>query len=207
MNILKKKSKKVGKVWTFQIKPNFLTQQQLQRFLSVIRKPRDRVFFILLAVSGRRVSEVLAIRPLDCDWDNSGISFDVLKKRVKMKQFTPIDKYTMELLKEYVQAKQIYPYERIFSFDRTTAYRKCIRYSQLANLDKVGGLTVHPHTFRHTFVREQMVLNNNNMKLVADLINHSSTRVTELYLNYTSNEFREARDKLGSLVHKPQENN
>lgn len=201
----KRKSRKKSKKWEYIIKPNFLSHTQCKHFLSVIDDPRDMVFFMILMVSGRRVSEVLMLKVEDFDFENNGISFNILKKRVDMKKFTPMDNHTMQHISNYIKARDMKGWQKMFKFSRVSAWRKCRKYAKKANLSYVGGRTLHPHTFRHTFVREQMVINNNNMKLVADLVDHSSTRVTELYLNYTSAEMRNARVKLSALIHNKSE--
>ena len=51
---------------------------------------RDKVIVRLLHVTGRRVSEVLMVRILDIDLENSKIAFNILKKKTLYKQHSYI---------------------------------------------------------------------------------------------------------------------
>jgi integrase len=157
----------------------------------VIKRPRDILFFTLLARTGKRVSEVLSIQVQDIDFINKGIRFKILKKRSERLSFFPIDSHTLMMLETYIKHNRLIPVQKLFRFSRFNADYLVKRYGKKAGLYIITDRKISCHAFRHTFAKELMEITG-NVKKVSDILDHSSTNVTVLYLNYTDKERREA---------------
>ena len=78
---------------------NYLTAEQVDRMLE--NAPNEDVWLLILLLfrTGRRVSEVLNLRPMYIDYDNNLIQFTILKKRPSKKELKAQYSETMEVLK------------------------------------------------------------------------------------------------------------
>ena len=56
------------------------------------------------------------------------------------------------------------------------------------------------HSLRHSFAKHMLEHNNNNIRLVKDLLRHSRLSSTEIYTQTSESELREAMNKLHSSL-------
>jgi len=157
------------------------------------RSNRDKLLFHLLSRSGRRVTEVLMIKPIDIMWDTNSIRWNILKKRKATQTILPANPDTMKLLKDYIITKKIDAKEFVFkSYGKTghlTARRVSyllLSYAKQLNIDVLGGDKIHPHMFRHGFAIQFV----KNMKRadqifqLQKLLQHSDIQETMWYLDH-----------------------
>ena len=72
---------------------NYLIADERQRFLEAARlapRPADQTFALTLALTGTRVSEALAVRPMDIDLEAASIRIRTLKRRAEHWRKVPL---------------------------------------------------------------------------------------------------------------------
>jgi site-specific recombinase XerD len=75
----------------------------------------------------------------------------------------------------------------LFPLKRRQLYNIIRKYGALA------GVTVHPHTLRHSFAIN-LVRHNTDIRRVQMLLGHSSLNVTSVYLQFKESELKVAYD-------------
>jgi integrase/recombinase XerD len=133
----------------------YLSRTERARALeAAARLPADRTLFCLtLAWTGARLSEVLALRPIDFQLADCAISFRTLKRRRLHVRQVPVPPPFMQPLERHFrlrdrQADPDLREARLWPFHRVTAWRvvKCVMMRA-----EVHGSAACPKAFRHGF--------------------------------------------------------
>ena len=83
----------------------YLTAEERERFLAAAareERPERQTFALVLAHSGARLSEVLALRPRDVDLDAGAIRISTLKRRAEHWREVPLPAETLRALGAHV---------------------------------------------------------------------------------------------------------
>lgn len=187
----------------------YISKDNADRIISMCRSQRDILLFHLLSRTGRRITEVLRIRPCDIMWDNKEIKWNILKKRKEVKVSLPQNTQTMKLLREYIiYHPEIDNIDYIFksnSKDGHLTSRRVryllISYGKALGIEVLGNENIHPHMFRHGFAIHFV----KNMKRpdqifhLQKILQHSDIRETMWYVDhFGKGEIREAMETMWS---------
>ena len=160
---------------------------------------RDRVLIRLLWKSGRRISEILQVKAKDVDQANGNVLFIILKKKKPFKKWKPLDKFTLNLLKQYIiMAKLKSDHYLLHAGDpnkpisRQRAFQIVRRLCRLVGIDKVGNTKPHPHHFRHSYAIDLAKKSKSpaDIRQVQRFMEHSSLGITEKYLQFGDSDLR-----------------
>jgi integrase len=133
----------------------YLSRSERFRALdAAARLPADRALFCLtLAWTGARISEVLALRPIDLQFDDCLISFRTLKRRHLHVRQVPVPPHLMREFERHYHLRQRQADPdlcdtRLWLFHRVTAWRivKCVMA-----IAALQGAAACPKGFRHGF--------------------------------------------------------
>ncbi|WP_276804771.1 tyrosine-type recombinase/integrase [Lactobacillus hominis] len=194
------------------IKDNFYTLEQLQAFLKVAKKQnyRSYTYFLLLATTGLRKSEALALKWSDIDWDAGTVSVTKTlavgidnklivqtPKSLTSDRPIPLSKNMITVLKKY-REKQNKIYSIIFHgfSDNYVNLSKPDRWlTAIYNADKsLKKITIHG--FRHTYA----TLNKDQERTdVEAVMGHNSLEMTEHYTHATASGMERIRDNVNEL--------
>ena len=145
---------------------------------------RDRLIIEMLYATGVRVSELVNIKYDDIDFNNKRIR--VLGKGNK-ERIVYFGDYALEVLKEYMSTHEKNKYGFVFTNSRGEKISdRGVRYI-IDNIMNRLSVKVHvtPHVLRHTFATD-MLNNGCDIKVVQELLGHSSLRTTEVYTHVTN---------------------
>ena len=178
-----------------------LEKDELERILEAAKSEslRDYAFLLLLALTGRRVSEAIAIKLKDIDFYHKTIRFPLLKRRKEMYQIVPVSTKLLEALQQYIEEYSIEdPEERVFPFSRTIALEICHKYGKLAGINH----NVYPHMFRHTFASRFLERLNkpHEIYVLKEILGHSKIETTMRYLHVNLPKQREIVEKIASAI-------
>jgi len=154
----------------------FLSVGQVETLLNEVKKGRDVEFYRLIRfylLTGCRRNEALDVNPLvDIKMDEGVIYLGQPESRTKLRRDFPLSDSLRDLLKECNLSKR-----RLFNFNTRQVNSRLSRLGK-----KVDNLPdrLYPHLLRHTFA-SYLVMDGADMRTVADLLGHTTTKVTELY--------------------------
>ena len=142
-------------------------------------KPNNRVAtaLILEANLGIRIGDILHLKLSDIVRDGNRYRLDIVEQKTsKTRTFTvPIEIYSY--IQEYAYNNDIKPTARLFDItDR--AVQKQLKIV----CDYLGLEGISTHSFRKYFATNLYVNNNYNIQLVREILQHSSTAITQKYI-------------------------
>lgn len=168
--------------------PKFIYYNDLLEIINESTKDkdgvRDRLIIEMLYATGVRVSELVNIKVNDIDFNNRRII--VLGKGNK-ERIVYYGEYAEEVLKEYMKTHERKNHNYLFVNSKGGQLTdRGVRYIIDNIMSKLSVKThVTPHVLRHTFATD-MLNNGCDIKVVQELLGHSSLKATEIYTHVTN---------------------
>lgn len=168
--------------------PKFIYYNDLLEIINESSKDkdgvRDRLIIEMLYATGVRVSELINIKINDIDFNNRRII--VLGKGNK-ERIVYYGEYAEEVLKEYMKTHERRNHNYLFVNSKGGKLTdRGVRYIIDNIMSKLSVKThVTPHVLRHTFATD-MLNNGCDIKVVQELLGHSSLKATEIYTHVTN---------------------
>jgi len=152
----------------------YLHHREVRELLKAIPNMRDKLIIRLIYTTGMRVSEVVGLEVGDIDFDNQAIQ--VRGKGGKIRTvFCDVD--TLTLIREYLHGRTG---GRVWGIT-------AMRIRQIFNRYAPRGIT--PHKIRHSYATE-LYRRSHNLRLVQELLGHSSIQTTQIYVHADADERR-----------------
>lgn len=168
----------------------YLTQSETRRFLGEARRDEPAVhsFCWLIAVTGCRISEALALTPANIDFEARIIVFECLKKRRRhVYRSIPVPAGLLQSLRILLRSARLRDGERIWSWSRMTGYRRVREVMERAGLN---GTHASPKGLRHGFgvsaIQSGVPLN-----MVQRWLGHADMKTTAIYTSAMGPEERD----------------
>ena len=168
--------------------PKFIYYNDLLEIINESSKDkdgvRDRLIIEMLYATGVRVSELINIKINDINFNNRRII--VLGKGNK-ERIVYYGEYAEEVLKEYMKTHERKNHNYLFVNSKGGKLTdRGVRYIIDNIMSKLSVKThVTPHVLRHTFATD-MLNNGCDIKVVQELLGHSSLKATEIYTHVTN---------------------
>jgi integrase len=178
----------------------YLSDDELGRFMTVVRErrhvhqPRDYALFALLANTGIRPSEALALRRRDVHpharvpW----IYVRRMKKRHAADPITrlPIHRKVAKVIASYVGALDD-PTALLFPFVKRQSFRLFRYYAAKAGIAKHFRI----YSLRHT-VGMRLWRHTHDLRVMQGIMGHVRTKATSAYVHVSPERMREARARI-----------
>ena len=173
--------------------PNFLYYNDLLEIINESSKDkdgvRDRLIIEMLYATGVRVSELVNIKLSDIDFNNKRI---VVCGKGNKERVVYYGDYAKEVLDKYLETHIRKDNNYLFLNSKGEQITDGgIRYI-IDNIMKKLSIKTHvtPHVLRHTFATD-MLNNGCDIKVVQELLGHSSLKATEIYTHVTNERLKE----------------
>ena len=145
---------------------------------------RDRLIIEMLYATGMRVSELVNVKYTDIDYENRRI---IVSGKGNKERVVYFGEYALDVLNEYTQTHKLN--ENGYVFTNSSGGQltdRGVRYIIDKIMQKLS-IKVHvtPHVLRHTFATD-MLNNGCDIKIVQELLGHSSLKTTEVYTHVTN---------------------
>ncbi len=168
----------------------YLTQSETRRFLEEARRddPSVHVFCWLIAVTGCRISEALALTPANIDFEAKIIVFESLKKRRRhVFRSVPVPNALLQSLRAMLRKARFEEGDRLWTWSRMTGYRRVREVMERVNLN---GTHASPKGLRHGFgvsaIQAGVPLN-----MVQRWLGHADMKTTAIYTSAIGPEERD----------------
>jgi integrase/recombinase XerD len=151
-------------------------------------------FCLTLAITGARISEVLALVTRSIDAGDEGIVFQTLKQRGKRKfRLVPVPASLVELLIEIARGKDG---GRLWAFGRTHAWR---RVKDVMRMAGIASAQCVPKSLRHGFAIEA-VLEGIPLNVLQRWMGHARLETTAIYAGVVGEEERKLARRVWSSL-------
>ena len=161
----------------------YLTREERERFLVAAArepKPEHQTFALVLAHSGARISEVLALRPADIDLAAGAIRIASLKRRTEHWREVPLPAETLRAL-ELVHGLRSVSSRRagepLWPWSRATGHRRIVAVMERAG---ISGPQACPKGLRHAF-GIAAVTAGVPLPTIAAVLGHADISTTAIY--------------------------
>ena len=171
---------------------NIITEGQYKKLMHCLKKDNNQRWYyniLLLAKTGMRISEALRVTKKD-----------ILMGKVTMHskghmRTIYFPKSLIEEMKDYLKRFDDNEIVMQNHWGKPITSRgvsgKLQGFAKLYDIPKEN---LHPHAFRHFFAIE-FLKRNSNIALLADLLGHSSVKMTQIYLRQSQEQQQQAVDK------------
>lgn len=150
------------------------TKKEREKLYSVIKLPRDYVFFKVLFNAGLRISEAVNLRPSNIIYSEEAYWIVVFQGKGDKSRLIPI---TREI--RYLLDKIEYKNDKYFDFTQDNANKMIKRYSKKAGIQKKK---ISPHITRHTYA-SALRANNVPLEKIQQYLGHSDIGTTIKYIH------------------------
>ena len=171
----------------------YLTSEERTRFLAAASrepKPDHQTFALTLAHSGARVSELLALRPVDIDLDATAIRIRTLKRRTEHWREVPVPVEHIRAL-ELVHGLRSISARRaskpVWPWSRATGHRRIVAVMERAG---ISGPQACPKGLRHAF-GIAAVAAGVPLPTIAAVLGHADLSTTAIYTTAVGIEARQ----------------
>ena len=182
----------------------YLTQSETRRFLEEARRddPSVHVFCWLIAVTGCRISEALALTPANIDFEARIIVFESLKKRRRhIFRSVPVPNALLQSLRTMLRKVRLGEGDRLWNWSRMTGYRRVREVMERVNLN---GTHASPKGLRHGFgvsaIQAGVPLN-----MVQRWLGHADMKTTAIYTSAIGPEERDIAARMWGRAFESQE--
>lgn len=166
----------------------YLNQAERREFILAARQAECDVQLLCLIVAetGCRLSEALALKPHNVDLANSALTFETLKRRNRgIYRQVPVSPSLLWLLQDWLQARP--PLKgRLFSIHRQTGWRWV---EQVMRAAQIYGPQATSRGLRHGFA-VAAVQNDIPLNIVQKWLGHAYLSTTAIYANAVGEEER-----------------
>ena len=173
---------------------NFLTKNEMKKFLEAARKGRHGVWDFCLMLTayrhGFRVSELIDIRLKDLDFDSARIYVRRLKGSLSTHQ--PIEGDEVRAIRAWLKIRENYPNSNsnyLFLSERGPLIRQAVNYlvEQIGKRAKLG-FKVNPHMLRHS-TGYYLANKGCDTRLIQDYLGHRNITHTVRYTRTAAHRF------------------
>ncbi len=188
--------------------PEFLTLQEVEQLVKIenFDKPdevRDSCIIEFLYSCGLRASELSNLKISDLSFEMNVLN--VIGKGDKQR-LVPVGNIAMELLNIYLKNSRVRIAKRYNSTDYIFISKLGKKLSRVSIWEIVKkralkrGITknIYPHTLRHSFATH-LLSNGADIRVVQELLGHSSISTTEIYTHVTSELLKKEHEKFHPL--------
>ncbi len=170
--------------------PVVLSRQEVQRLFDVVGNIKHKALFMMAYDAGLRLSEILNLSIEDID--SGRMVIRICQAKGKKDRYGRLSKGLLTLLREYWRADR--PETLLFpGACRHKRYDVSTPGLILKRLCRKAGITkcVSMHTLRHSFATHLLEAGT-NLRVIQQLLGHSSIQTTCLYTHISIEELREA---------------
>ena len=187
--------------------PKALTREEVIKVITHLADESDfksvqvSVIINLLYATGMRISELVNLKlselPINFDNDFKESHF-IIKGKGGKERVVLLSEQAIKLLGQYILHRDkkygkdniwLFPYGKgIKPISRTTLY---LRLSAIAKNCEIFRIQVSPHKLRHSFATH-MLERGADLRVIQELLGHSSINTTQVYTNVVDSKLREA---------------
>jgi len=175
---------------------HYLTPNEANNLLSLVRNPRHRLLVMLMIDCGLRVSECISLRFANFDFKEKLLHVKSLKKQTKnLVRSIPISTRLYQELSNFLNnRKGILATDYLFPNTQKNNYhisRFAVNkmLSRLQFRHPVTAVNLHPHTLRHTFATQHLSAGT-PLHNIKEMLGHVSLNTTLIYAHIPTEQLR-----------------
>jgi len=171
----------------------YLSKEEMERFFSCIKDPRDKALFGLTYLYGLRISEALFLKLSHIDLENKRILIHRVKGGIGGERplFTTAEKLIRKYLKKRLDTGDALFTSRQGNISRQRVHQLFKRYAQKAGVNPKYSV----HSLRHS-IATHLLDAGEGIEFVRDHLGHTNIQNTMIYAQITNSKREEAFSRI-----------
>jgi integrase/recombinase XerC len=191
-------AKQVKEIRRQQLAPNGLDSATVRKLLRAVELTEDiraAAIFHLLLYSGCRVGDLANLEMKDLNlFERSGSVCFRFGKGNKHRT-VPLSAPARKAINEYLAIRPPCSTDAVFIGERGSIGEAGIR-NLCRKYSVAVGVRLHPHVFRHTFAKQFLADNGNDLVSLAQILGHENLQTTARYSQRSHDQLSQATDRL-----------
>jgi site-specific recombinase XerD len=181
---------------------NYLSEEQLQRLLTVLRTDSNRNvcnILMLLLSTGARLNEILSATWKNVSIEGRALKVDAIRSKSKRSRSIPLNDSAMwviEQLQSKGKSEYLFPSPVLVKRGKDLPYVNITR--AWYRIQKLAGIKIRAHDLRHGFA-SMLVSGGRSLYEVQQILGHSDPKVTMRYAHLSSKTLQDAANA-GSVI-------
>lgn len=172
-----------------------LTLEQYKEIINTMRsggagfRSNDRIAncLVLEANLGLRIEDILSLHLCDIVKDGANYRLDIIEHKTKKKRTFIVPLQVYQFIYMYCDENNISRNDIIFPITERAVQKHLKKVADYLGYENIG-----THSFRKFYASDVYEENNHDIELVRELLQHSSTAITQRYIKRSSVKLEEA---------------
>lgn len=169
-------------------RPDFLTEEQFQKFLSHVDNQTHKAVFILLYLTGMRLSEVANLT-----WDD--VNFEEMTITIRSKKDWHTKNYKERVIPIHSKLLPFLEHLKSESPNKVIPYAKRTIEDIFSKYSKLSGIKITPHLLRHS-IATAMASKGVSLQAIKEILGHSDYSTTLIYAKLVDDYKRKALESV-----------
>jgi site-specific recombinase XerD len=191
-------AKGVKEIRRQQLAPKGLERTDVRRLLRELELREDiraNAIFGLMLYSGCRVSDLVEVELLDLMISERSGSIMFRHGKGNKQRTVPLPPPARNALRDYLETRPPVPTTKLFIGERGPMTDFGIR-TLCRKYSAIIGVRLHPHVFRHTFAKQFLADNGNDLVSLAQVLGHEDLNTTSRYGQNTEQQLAAGVDRV-----------
>jgi integrase len=181
---------------------NYLTDEQMQKLLTVLRTDKNRpvcLILMLLISTGARLNEILTASWKNVSMEGRYLKVDALRSKSKHSRSIPLNDsaiWVLEQLDSKAKSEYLFPSPVFAKEGKDLPFTNITRAR--VRLFQSAGVSIRAHDLRHGFA-SMLVSGGRSLYEVQQILGHSDPKVTMRYAHLSSKTLQDAANA-GSVI-------
>lgn len=164
--------------------PDYYELDELEKLIKAARTPLERVIFIVLPDIGLRISEFLALKKKDIDWEGGFIYAH--REKTGNDGWIPISQRSLQAIKDYIDWAQ----PKGSNNNKLFPYTYHQLYNWMKEIQDRTGIKFRFHKMRHT-TGAMATMAGQSLDITAEVLGHKNLNTTRKYTALKSKALKE----------------
>jgi len=177
--------------------PIVLSRSEIKKFFSVFQNVKYKLMFALMYASGLRISEIVKLKVRDLDFDNNVLWVRLGKGKKDRQSLLP--EVLVDILKKWVMHKKgddfVFGSMRGGGLTERSIQKMFAKNLKLARIKRQATC----HSLRHSFATH-LLESGTDIRYIQELLGHKRIETTQVYTKVTSNNLKNIKSPLDSIV-------
>ena len=177
--------------------PNYLTQEEIKKLLTVTKNFKHKLMIELMLCSGLRVSECINLKKENINDDKT---ITIRSGKGNKDRITIVPSLVLEHLSQYLKQRK---HDSEYIFCKKDGQKLTVKLPQkiIKQLAEKAGIRkkVTPHVLRHSFATH-LLHNGTDIRYIQTLLGHAQIQTTQIYTHISKEQLKQIKNPFNEML-------